>query len=121
MNKKNERRKAVTSFLLNLATNGFISKEGMVKILRDLLDIVYKMINIADKKNEVDELTENIAILFNKDIIDEVEESIDDPDEINIDGQTIVETINSLAKAKAKDFTSLSNKAIFKYMDLIEM
>ena len=36
-------------------------------------------------------------------------------------GKTILEIINNLAKTKAKDHQSLSNKAIFKFMDLIEM
>ena len=121
MNKNNDKRRSVTTFLVSLANNGFIKKEGVIKILRKLLELVYNMIDVPEKKNEVDELTENIAILFNKDMIDEVANEIDDSKELYIYGQTIVETINSLAKAKAKDHNSLSNKAIFKFMDLIEM
>ena len=47
----------------------------------------------------------------------------DDYDEDNymINDDTILETITYLAKCKSKDFVSLSNKAIFKYMDLVEM
>ena len=85
------------------------------------MELVYNMIDVPEKKNEVDELAENIAILYNKDMIDEVEDEIEDSEELYINGQTIIETINSLAKAKAKDHQSLSNKAIFKFMDLIEM
>jgi hypothetical protein len=121
MNKKNDKRRSITTFLMSLANNGFIKKESVIKILRDLLDLVYNMIDVPEKKNEVDELTENIAILYNKDIIDEVEDEIEDAQDLYINGQTIIETINSLAKAKAKDHQSLSNKAIFKFMDLIEM
>jgi hypothetical protein len=121
MNKKNDKRRSITTFLMSLANNGFIKKEGVIKILRDLLDLVYNMIDVPEKKNEVDELTENIAILYNKDMIDEVEDEIEDAQDLYINGQTIIETINSLAKAKAKDHQSLSNKAIFKFMDLIEM
>ena len=118
MNKKNDRRRSVTTFLMSLANNGFIKKEGVIKILRDLLELVSNMIDKPEHKNEVDELTENIAILFNKDMIDEVSNNSKD---LCINGKTIVEIINSLAKAKAKDHQSLSNKAIFKFMDLIEM
>lgn len=76
------------------------------------------LITEQNRKNEVDELTENIAILFNKDII----ESVDNHDsELFINNKTIIETITMLAKCKAKDYVSLSNKAIFKYMDLIDM
>jgi hypothetical protein len=121
MNKKNEKRRSVTSFLMNLANNGFITKEGVVKLLKQLLDIVCNIIDTPEKKNEVDELTENIAILFNKDMIEEVEEDISDSEELYINGQTIVEIVNHLAKSKAKDHPSLSTKAIFKFMDLIDM
>ena len=121
MNKKNDRRRSVTTFLMSLVHNDFIKKDGVVKILRDILELIYNMIDTPEKKNEVDELTENIAILFNKDMIDEVENDIEDAEELYINGQTIIATINSLAKAKAKDHQSLSNKAIFKFMDLIEM
>jgi len=118
MNKVNEKRKAVTSFFVNLALNGLVEKKYIVKILKDLLEIVMKLIIEQNRKNEVDELTENIAILFNKDILNSVDNN---ESELLIKNNTIIETITMLAKCKAKDYISLSNKAIFKYMDLIEM
>jgi hypothetical protein len=121
MNKKNDKRRAITTFYMNLVANGFIIHTGLVKILRQLLEFVYNMIDITDKKNEVDELTENIAILFNKDMIDDVEKHIDNLEEVYINGRSIFETVNILAKSKAKDHPSLSNKTIFKFMDLVEM
>lgn len=115
MNKANEKRKAVTTFLVNLANNRFIKKDGIIKLLAKLLLIVNEFISKPDKKNEVDELTENIAILYDKEQVDKAQE------EYYIDGNTIIYTVNKLAKSKAKDYPSLSNKAIFKYMDLVEM
>jgi hypothetical protein len=120
MNKKNETRRAITTFYLNLALNGFIKKEHIVKILRDILNTIMGMINIVDKKNDVDELTEVVGILFNKDMIDEVEDDAE-PEDYYVMEQSILDTVSSLAQKKAKDFPSLSNKAIFKYMDLVEM
>ncbi len=121
MNKKNERRRAITTFYLNLALNGFIQKEGLVKMLKDILTSIMNMINTPDKKNEVDELTEIVGILFNKDMIDEVDDDADEPEDYYVLEQSILDTVNSLAQKKAKDYPSLSNKAIFKYMDLVEM
>ena len=90
--------------------------------LKDLLELVMSMINQTDKKNEVDEMTENVAILFNKDIIQGAEDDSDcEEDELEISGKTIVETVTLLAKSKVKDYKSLTNKAVFKYMDLVEM
>lgn len=114
MNKKNDKRRANTQFFVNLALNGFISKSSVINIFKTLLVIVLDLIEQPNKKNEVDELTENIAILFNKELIEYA-----DTDKIN--GKTIIELITMLAKSKSKDFKSLFNKAIFKFMDLIEI
>lgn len=121
MNKINEKRRAVTTFLLNLGGNGFIKKSDLVHILKNLLVTITNLVNQNERKNEIDELTENVAILFNKDLIDEVIDDADDEEDYYVGSQSIFDTVNSFAKSKAKDYPSLSNKAIFKYMDLIEM
>jgi len=121
-NKINEKRRANSQFIVNLALNGFINHLSVARVLRQLLDTIMNTITRSDKKNEVDEMTENVAILFNKDIVDKAEDDSDyEEDELEISGKTIVETITLLAKSKTKDYKSLSNKAIFKYMDLVEM
>ena len=122
MNKQNEKRRAITAFYVNLAINGFIKKNGVIKILINILTSIMNMINIIDKKNEVDELTEIIGVLFNKELLDEdLNSKKDEPEDFYVLKNSIIETISSLAKKKVKDYPSLSNKAIFKYMDLIEM
>jgi hypothetical protein len=113
MIKKNEKRRSLTTFCLNLARNGVIQNEAIVDILQNLLNKIINMINVPDKKNEIDELTENVAILYDTEIIYEVDEEDRE--------QTVEEMVNTLAKSKAKDYLSLSNKTIFKFMDLIEM
>lgn len=122
-NKQNEKRKSITTFYLNLSKNGFIDKKFIVELLLKLLDMVYNQIENSDKKNEVDELTENIAILYNKEFIEEFLENIDNDDEYNVNytDESIIDSIENLAKMKAKDYPSLSNKSIFKYMDMVEM
>jgi hypothetical protein len=112
INKQNEKRRAVTAFYKNLAINGLIAKDGITSILIQLLKLVLELIDIPNKKNEVDELTENIAILFDTDVIDET---------YIVNEDTILDTIGKLAKSKTTDYKSLSNKAIFKYMDLVDM
>ena len=68
-----------------------------------------------NRKNEVDEITENIALLYsyNKQLYDTCEDKFD--------GMLFGEMIEKLAHCKAKTYPSLSNKAIFKFMDLVEM
>ena len=116
INKVNETRKSVTLFLVNFSNNKFIDKKEIMGILTQLVGIVYSMIFMNDKKNEVDELTENVAILFNKELIESYK-----GEEYMVSGKTIIELVNEFAKSKSKDFPSLSNKSIFKYMDLVEI
>jgi hypothetical protein len=97
--------------------NGIIDRTQIMLITRNLLDQIYRYISIDDKKNEVDELIETIAILYKKDIYDDDEGD----DYEQIDGLTINEVIEKIAKSKVKDYKSLTNKALFKFMDLIEM
>jgi len=112
INKQNEKRRAVTAFYKNVAINGLIAKDGITSILIQLLKLVLDLIDTSNKKNEVDELTENIAILFDTDVIDE---------SYLVNEDNILGTIAKLAKSKTTDYKSLSNKAIFKFMDLVDM
>jgi hypothetical protein len=113
-NKDNERRRSLSAFFLNLMYNKIISKDKLIGLLVNLLKQVFMFIKIENKKNEVDELTENIALLFKKDLIDN---TVD----IQIEGMTLIKSMEHLAKSKSKTYSSLSNKSIFKYMDILEL
>lgn len=122
MNVVNEKRKLTSQLFVYLSLNGCLCKNSVYEYLVVLLKMMSEYIHQPNKKFEVDEITENIAILFNKDIIRSVEDSDDyDEDLYIIDGLSIMELITVFAKSKAKDYKSLSNKAIFKCMDLVEM
>ena len=113
INKDNEKRKALSAFFVNLMINKIISKEEIVGITRNLLNQICTYIVVDNKKNEVDELTENVAILYDRDLYDGVAYEL-------IDGLSINETIVKLSKCKLKDYKSLTNKSIFKFMDLVD-
>ena len=49
MNKINEKRKAVTTFFVNLSLNGYIPAIGIVKILKNLLEIVMGLSDVNDR------------------------------------------------------------------------
>jgi len=112
INKDNEKRKALSSFFLNLMLNEIIAKDKIICIIINLLKIIYTFISEENKKNEVDELTENVLILFKMDICKS--------NKIVIEGYTIIEIIQKIASSKVKDYKSLTNKTIFKFMDMIE-
>lgn len=119
INKDNEKRKALSSFFVNLMKNGIISRDKIVKIIENLLCQLLNYISENNKKNEVDEITENISILYSSDLFNEnyKEENFN----IDIHGMNISETVYKLANSKVKDYKSLTNKSIFKYMDMIDM
>lgn len=117
INKTNEKRKSLACFYINLMNNNIIQKSEIMKITRNLLSNIYDFISHENKKNEVEELTETIALLYKKELY------VDD-DGSNyelIDGFTINEIIEKIANSKVKDFKSLTNKSLFKFMDLIDM
>jgi hypothetical protein len=116
INKANEKRKSLASFYLNLMINGIIDKTQIIVITRNLLEQIYRYISIDDKKNEVDELSETVSILYKKDIYDD-----DCNNYEQIEGYNINEIIEKIAKSKVKDYKSLTNKTLFKFMDLIDM
>ena len=122
MNVINEKRKLTSQLFVYLALNGLIPRSSIYELLVSLLRTMTEYINQPDKKFEVDEIAENMAILFNKEIIKTVEDSVDyDKKLYIINNLTIIELITVFAKSKAKDYRSLSNKSIFKCMDLVEM
>ena len=115
INKDNEKRKALSVFFVNLMINGIIEKNKIVQLLKTLLIQASEFIIIADKKNEVDELIENVALLYKKDLFD-----CESKDEnLLVDGLTITGFITKLANSKVQKDKSLSNKTVFKCMDLI--
>lgn len=124
VNRDNERRKSLSSFFVNLAINDVIKKEKMVELTKDLLNHVLNSIAMENKKYEVDEMIENISILYNKEWFKEFDNVENRDGERERDGDEedcVIKNITRLAYCKSKIFPSLSNKSIFKCMDMIEM
>jgi hypothetical protein len=117
VNKDNEKRKALGAFFINLSINGVIPTITIINITRNLLSQIYKYISQENKKNEVDELTENVALFYKK----EFYENEDDYEYDLIEGYKITDIIVRIAHSKVKDYKSLTNKTVFKFMDMIDM
>ena len=111
-NKNNEKRKAVATFFVNLMENNVIEESAIIQLLRNLMELVFTHVHLENKKNEVDEWTENIAILYNKTMVKNSYELIN--------GSTIPELIHLFGHSKVKTYSSLSSRSIFKYLDLSE-
>jgi hypothetical protein len=118
LNKINENRKSISMFFVNLMLNNIIDPLVVNNLIVSLLKQLYSFIFIDNKKNEVDELVENIAILYKKNIVEPYNTVV-------VEGMNIIDIIDLLANCKSNkglfaSLKSLSNKSIFKFMDLIE-
>lgn len=105
-NKKGDKQKGLSHFIVNLTLCNVIEKSVLFNIIETLVNKVMKLIYIEGHGKEVEEITENIIILFQKEWMNEFESSL-------------IDKLNQLSSFKAKDFKSLSNKAIFIYMDIL--
>jgi len=116
-NVSNEKRKATSAFFVNLSLNGIIPPQHIMNVLKELFESVLTLMVQPNKTNEVCELIENIAILYNAQVLklsDMVEHTI------NHDGveKTFAQVITQLSTTRMKTYPSLSSKSIFKCMDL---
>jgi hypothetical protein len=113
VNSNNERRKSLSAFFVNLAAKDIVSQEKLTDLIVQLMNQAYQFIKMDNKKSEVDEIVENLCILYNKDLVEKCDEEIG--------GKTLKEIIQELAACKAKTWPSLTSKSIFKFMDLLEL
>jgi hypothetical protein len=107
-NKENDRRKATADFITHLAPLGLIPHNKIIFMTDVLVDLVHTYMKETDKTGEVDELTENIFILMGALI-----KSSNVPKDLN-------DKVLYLSQRKVKELPSISSRAIFKYVDLIE-
>ena len=119
INKDNEKRKALSAFIINLMNNGLLTKLQITDILVVLLNQINTYISQENKKSEVDEITENIGILYTKEIADFLSDA--DKDKYSIGKLSIFDFVEVIANSKVKSYKSLTNKTIFKFMDMMEI
>jgi hypothetical protein len=116
-NVSNEKRKAVSAFFVNLSLNGIIPPQHIMNILKELFESVLTLMIQPNKTNEVCELIENIAILYNAQVL-----KLSDTLETNLNHngveKTFAQVITQLSTTRMKTYPSLSSKSIFKCMDL---
>lgn len=114
--KNNDKRRAMSLFLVNLMINNVLQKEEIIDIINQIQKMIKEYIKSNDKANEVEELSENLYILITKSISYLKEEQSKD------DWENIKQNIEliSCLKPKAKGYPSISNKIIFKHMDILE-
>ena len=132
-NKLNDIRKATVVFIVNLVKQGVLESEVLLNISSKTFSILMEYINEPNRINEVEEITENIFLLITQSNsflnLNKLKPSSCENCDATCEFQqcniqsgwnAILENIKSLSQMKVKDKPSISSRAIFKYMDIMD-
>lgn len=125
MNTNSEKRKSTSDFFINLMTNKIVTNAQIFQLLFTLVTKVSTNISSENKVKEIDELTENIVILLQKELFVLAKDNKDTAHFIKNstgDGSMvpIMSVVKALSQCKPRQFPSLTNKSIFKFMDVMD-
>lgn len=110
-NKENENRKSMLLFYIKLMKNRYFNKKHLVDCATKLFDYIYKYIDEVNRSYEVEEITENIYLLIT---------NANTELSIEAEWDEMCDKIQELSQMKHTSKPSITNRAIFKFMDLIE-
>ena len=115
INKTNDKRRAMSLFIINLMKEGVIAPMQIMDIVQQLQTLIQEHLRQSDRANEVEELTENLFIIL-KDA--HLVLSAKHKEEW---AAIILEVdCNSQLKPKNAKYPSITNKTIFKHMDILD-
>ena len=121
INKANEKRKAMSLFIVNLMKIGIVEKSQVLGLMRQIQELMYSNMRQEGKTNEVDELAENLFIMvkhshmvFNTKVSGTIDQETIDLFKLR------VEQITEVSKMKIKSKPSITNKTIFKHLDMLD-
>jgi hypothetical protein len=110
--KTNDLRKAMACFIVNLMKKGALEKEKVISLILSIQTLANSYLNSDNRANEVDEIIENLFLLLTQSnsILSSEEKWSSD----------ILFHLQELSKLKSKDCKSLSSRAVFKCMDILD-
>ena len=112
-NKANDARKATSVFIVNLVKEGIIESSTLLTTITDTYNIILKYIYEENRINEVEEIIENLYLL--------VTETIKQRSILTTAvWDSILQNIKTVSELKVKDVPSISSRAIFKMMDILD-
>ena len=114
--KTNDKRRAMSLFVVNLMINNIIDEGEIIDIVSQLQALILSYLRKSEKSNEVEELTENLFIIVTK------SKNYLNKGETKDAWDVIIKNIEfiTMLKPKMKEYPSITNKTIFKHMDIFE-
>ena len=110
-NKTNEKRRALGSFYVNLMLQEIIPSTKIIKMINELQTNLTDYIKAENNVNIVEELSELLYGLITT--------GAPKLKTQKVEWNTIMANVNIIGKMKAKSAPSISNKTIFKHMDIV--
>ena len=109
--KQNEKRKALSKFLMICVEYEIIEIESMEKIILDFIKKINILIEEKENENAVDEIVANLTIMILSSL--KTFNNMSSHDKIFKD-------IEVLSELNVKEHPSLSNKTLFKFLDIVD-
>lgn len=110
-NKENDKRKATSVFITNLVKFNVLEKEILFCMIKEIQATLDGYMGEENRTNEVEEITENIFLLLTNHL--DILRLMDVNNEI-------IEQIRKIGGMKQKEAPSISSRAIFKHMDILD-
>lgn len=112
-NKTNERRRAKILFYANLYLLDIIDTDNIYNLSNIILKKLNEYIDLENKNNEIDEISEYNYLLTTTIYNNLLAKN-------NIYASNIFKEVTKISNYKIKNYISLTNKCIFKHMDIID-
>lgn len=112
-NKENSRRQAIGKFFVNISRHECIDPASVADIIEEIQDYMMSLYKQEGKAEIVDELSEisgGMIIAGHEDILCKTDNWL-----------SITQNVKEMSGLKARDFASLSNKTVFKHMDIMDV
>ena len=111
-NKIFDKKRGEAQLFANLLAINYIKKTEFIQVLEDLMDLFFEITNLTDKISLIDKLADILFII--------IKESYNYLKKENYYVE-IESNINYISNMKNKSRSSISNKTIFKFMDLRDL
>jgi len=109
--KKNEKRKALSKFLMICVEYEIIDLEKMEKIMLDFVKKIYLYIDKKENENDLDEIAANLVIMIQSSL---------SSFKLMKSHKKIFRDIEIISGYNVKKYPGLSNKTSFKFLDIVE-
>ena len=115
VNKTNDKRRAMSLFIINLMKVGVIAPMQILEIVKQLQSLIQEHMRQLNHSNEVEELTENLFIVLKGAHLHLSQAHKEEWETVVLEVE-----FNSKLKPKNAKYPSITNKTIFKHMDIMD-